>query len=153
MNLWGRVISSTKLKYFALLFERNSVAWGIKRLMQTLISWSSYFSFHCEVTKLKELQLLLPIHRDVFITSYQLIRVQHHQGARSGRLTCSVWGWTHLPGVEELANIEERFTADRVTELLKEVMLPSVHACACPNPDMQVNYVVHKLKKGINMNE
>lgn len=55
--------------------------------------------------------------------------------ARSGHVTCNLWGWIHLYGIGELAEIEGRFTADQYLEILEEVMLPTVHASALPYPE------------------
>ena len=55
--------------------------------------------------------------------------------ARSGHVTANFWGWIHLHGVGELADIEGTFTADKYIEILEEVMLPSVRAYAFPYPE------------------
>lgn len=46
--------------------------------------------------------------------------------ARSGHVTCNVWGWIHLYGVGELTEITGRFTADQYLEILEEVLVPTV---------------------------
>ncbi|KAK4302568.1 hypothetical protein Pmani_025344 [Petrolisthes manimaculis] len=55
-----------------------------------------------------------------------------YQVARSGRVTCNVWGWIFLHGVGEVTEIEGRFTSDTYLEILEEVMLPSVRSYALP---------------------
>lgn len=64
--------------------------------------------------------------------------------ARSGHVTCNVWGWIHLYGIGELTEIEGRFTSQVYLELLEEVMIPSVRAMALPYPErivfMQVRH-------------
>ena len=68
-----------------------------------------------------------------------------YEVARSGHVTCNVWGWIHLYGLGELAEIEGRFTADKYLEILEEVMVPSVRAMALPFPErilfMQVRFL------------
>ncbi|KAK4307347.1 hypothetical protein Pmani_018177 [Petrolisthes manimaculis] len=70
-----------------------------------------------------------------------------YQVARSGRVTCNVWGWIFLHGVGEVTEIEGRFTSDTYLEILEEVMLPSVRSYALPFPEtilfMQDNCPVH----------
>lgn len=65
--------------------------------------------------------------------------------ARSGHVTCNVWGWIHLYGSGELAEIEGPFTSEKYLELLEEVMIPTVRAMALPYPEriqfMQVNTI------------
>ena len=55
--------------------------------------------------------------------------------ARSGHVTCNVWGWIFLHGIGELAQISGRFTAEKYLEILEEVMLPSVRSFALPYPE------------------
>ena len=61
-----------------------------------------------------------------------------------------MWGWIHLYGVGELAQIEGRFKAEQYLEILEEVMLPSVRAIALPYPEtivfMQDNCSIHTAK-------
>lgn len=55
--------------------------------------------------------------------------------ARSGHVTCNVWGWIHLHGIGELAEISGRFNTNTYLELLEEVMVPTVRAMALPFPE------------------
>ena len=68
-----------------------------------------------------------------------------YEVARSGHITCNVWGWIHLHGIGEVAEIEGRFTSEKYIEILEEVMLPTVRAFALPYPEriifMQVGIV------------
>lgn len=66
-------------------------------------------------------------------TRYQ--RQHIYEVQRSGHVTFNVWGWMHLYGLGELADIEGKFTADQYIEILEEVMLPSVRAYALPYPE------------------
>lgn len=36
-----------------------------------------------------------------------------YEEARSGHVTCNMWGWVHMFGIGELAEIEGRFTAEK----------------------------------------
>ncbi|KAK3885555.1 hypothetical protein Pcinc_008351 [Petrolisthes cinctipes] len=58
-----------------------------------------------------------------------------YENAKSGHVTCNVWGWISLHGVGELTEINERFTADQYIEILEEVMLPSVRSYLLPYPE------------------
>lgn len=58
-----------------------------------------------------------------------------YEVARSGHVTCNMWGWIHLHGVGEVTHIEGRFTSDKYLELLEEVMVPTVRAMALPYPE------------------
>ena len=58
-----------------------------------------------------------------------------YEVARSGHVTCSVWGWVHLYGVGELTAIDGRLTAEKYIEILEEVMVPTVRAMAIPYPE------------------
>lgn len=71
---------------------------------------------------------------------------QHiYEQARSGHVTCNVWGWVNLYTLGELTEIQGRFTADQYLEILEEVMVPTVRAMALPYPErilfMQVSKV------------
>lgn len=55
--------------------------------------------------------------------------------ARSGHVTCNLWGWMSINGVGELTPINGRFTSEQYIEILEEVMLPSVRAYAFPYPE------------------
>lgn len=59
-----------------------------------------------------------------------------YEEAKSGRVTCNIWGWVHLFGIGELADIDGRFTAEKYIEILEEVMLPTVRAMALPEEQM-----------------
>ena len=63
-------------------------------------------------------------------------RANIYEQARSGHVTANMWGWIHLYGVGELAEIEGRFNAEQYLEILEEVMLPSVRAIALPHPEI-----------------
>ena len=63
-----------------------------------------------------------------------------YEVARSGHITCNVWGWIHLHGVGELAEISGRFNAEQYLEILEEVMVPTVRAYALPYPE-QINFM------------
>lgn len=67
-----------------------------------------------------------------------------YEVARSGHITSNVWGWMHLHGIGEIAEIHGRFTADQYLQILEEVMLPTVRTLALPYPEqiifMQVCY-------------
>ena len=59
--------------------------------------------------------------------------------ARSEHITCNVWGtvvwgWIHLHGIREVAEIEGRFTSEKYIETLEEVMLPTFRAFALSYP-------------------
>lgn len=83
-----------------------------------------------------------------------------YEVARSGHVTCNMWGWMHLYGIGELAEIEGRFTANQYLEILEEVMLPTVRAMALPYPErivfMQVrlfhtNIMIHNIMNTFNL--
>lgn len=59
-----------------------------------------------------------------------------YEEARSGHVTCNTWGWVHLFGIGEVAEIEGRFTAEKYIEILDEVMLPTVREMALPEEQM-----------------
>lgn len=79
--------------------------------------------------------------------SYRYDRLNIFEEARSGHVTCNVWGWIGLYGVGEVTETEGRFNMDQYLEILEEVMLPSVRAYALPFPErilfMQDNCPVH----------
>ena len=68
-----------------------------------------------------------------------------YEVARSGHVTANVWGWIHLYGVGELAEIHGRFNSEQYIEILEEVMLPTVRQYALPYPEqiifMQVSCI------------
>lgn len=70
-----------------------------------------------------------------------------YETARSGHVTCNMWGWIFLHGVGELAEIDGRFNSEKYIELLEEVFLPSVRSYALPFPEtiivMQDNCPIH----------
>lgn len=74
-----------------------------------------------------------------------------HTNARSGHVTCNMWGWIFMHGVGELCEIEGRFNSDKYLEILEEVMLPSVRSYAFPYPEkiiyMHDNSPIHKARK------
>lgn len=51
-----------------------------------------------------------------------------YEVARSGHVTCNMWGWVHLYGVGELIPIDGRLTAEKYIEILEEVIVPTVRA-------------------------
>ena len=55
--------------------------------------------------------------------------------ARSGHITCNVWGWIHLYGIGELAEISPHLNAAEYLQVLEEVMVPTVRAMALPYPE------------------
>ena len=55
--------------------------------------------------------------------------------ARSGHTTCNVWGWIHLYGIGELAEISPHLNAAEYLQVLEEVMVPTVRAMALPYPE------------------
>lgn len=48
------------------------------------------------------------------------------RGRRSGRISCGVWGWMSGGGVGELCEISGRLNSEGYTEILEEIMLPTV---------------------------
>ena len=69
-----------------------------------------------------------------------------YEEARSGHITCNVWGWIHLYGVGELAHISRRFNAEEYLEILEEVMVPSVRAMTLPYPEQIIFMHVSNLQ-------
>jgi transposase len=81
-------------------------------------------------------------------TRYENINI--YEEARSGHVTCNVWGWINFNIHGELTPINGRFTADQYIEILEEVFLPSVRTYAFPYPEkiifMQDNSPIHTAK-------
>ncbi|KAL7643030.1 UNVERIFIED_CONTAM: hypothetical protein RMT77_006319 [Armadillidium vulgare] len=71
--------------------------------------------------------------------------------ARSGHVTCKVWGWINAFTLGELTHINGRFTSDQCLEILDEVFLPSFRACLFPEPEkfifVQDNSPIHTAKR------
>lgn len=47
-------------------------------------------------------------------------------GRRSGRISCGVWGWMSAGGLGELCQIPGKFNSMKYTEVLEDIMIPSV---------------------------
>ena len=60
----------------------------------------------------------------LFFPRYE--RSNIYEEARSGHVTCNMWGWVCLYGAGELNHIEGRFTAAKYLEILEECFLPSL---------------------------
>ena len=58
--------------------------------------------------------------------------------ARSGHVTCNVWGWISVHGMGDITNIDGRFTAEKYVEILEEVFLPSLRERNYPFPDGRI---------------
>ena len=49
-----------------------------------------------------------------------------YEEARSGHVTCNMWGWICLHGTGDLTHIQGRFTAAKYVEILEDFFLPSL---------------------------
>lgn len=58
---------------------------------------------------------------------------------RSGRITAALWGWMADSGPGELIKVNERLNSHQYTEILEEVLTPSVRSLI---PDQETVYVV-----------
>lgn len=57
---------------------------------------------------------------------------------KSGHVTANVWGWLHLYGIGEMAEIDGRFNAEKYIAILEEVMLPSLRSFALHHPEQMI---------------
>ncbi|KAL7630239.1 UNVERIFIED_CONTAM: hypothetical protein RMT77_019618 [Armadillidium vulgare] len=71
--------------------------------------------------------------------------------ARSGHVTCNVWGWINYFTLGELTPITGKFNSDAYLEILEEVFLPSVRSYLFPDQTkilyVQDNSPVHTAKR------
>lgn len=64
--------------------------------------------------------------------------------ARSGHVTCNVWGWVSLHGAGDVFQIEGRFTAEKYVEMLQESFLPSLREKNFPFPPGPILFIQDK---------
>ena len=84
----------------------------------------------------------------VFLYIYIYIYIYHryerrniYEEARSGHVTCNVWGWMSLHGVGDLTRIDGRFTAVKYIDILENFFLPSLRQHNYPFPPGPIIFV------------
>ena len=64
-----------------------------------------------------------------------------YEEARSGHVTCNVWGWISMHGMGDVTRIQGRFTAATYIDILENFFLPSLHAKNFPFPPGPIIFV------------
>lgn len=61
-------------------------------------------------------------------------RANISEEARSGHISCNVWGYMSIHGVGDVTRIEGRFTAEKYIDVLQNFLLPSLQRRQFPFP-------------------
>ncbi|KAG7170110.1 Zinc finger protein 257-like 1 [Homarus americanus] len=77
--------------------------------------------------------------RLAFASQYERRNISEE--ARSGYVTCNVWGWISIHGMGDVTRLEGRFTAAKYIDILQDFFLPSLQERNFPFPPGPIIFV------------